>query len=132
MMYNTRKLTDSLTWIGAIDRKISKFENVYKLNSGMNYNSYFLDCGATVLIDTVEKDSLELFEENIDHCLAGRALDYVIIHHMEPDHSATLAFVLDKYTDAKIIVKVFALTMIFASVYLSKTKASVAEWSGSM
>lgn len=111
-MYNTRKLTDSLTWIGAIDRKISKFENVYKLNSGMNYNSYFLDCGATVLIDTVEKDSLELFEENIDHCLAGRALDYVIIHHMEPDHSATLAFVLDKYTDAKIIVNAKTLQFI--------------------
>lgn len=48
-MYNIRKLTDDLTWIGGIDRKIQKFENVYKLNSGMNYNSYFLDCGATVL-----------------------------------------------------------------------------------
>ena len=111
-MYNTRKITDTLTWIGAIDRKISKFENVYKLNSGMNYNSYFLDCGATVLIDTVDKDFGELFIENIDHCLSERTLDYVIVHHMEPDHSATLALVLDKYSEAKIIVNAKTLQFI--------------------
>ena len=111
-MYNTRKITDTLTWVGAIDRKVSKFENIYKLNSGMNYNSYFLDCGATVLIDTVEKDFGDLFIENIDHCLSGRTLDYVIIHHMEPDHSATLALVLDKYSEAKIIVNAKTLQFI--------------------
>ena len=111
-MYNTRKITDTLTWVGAIDRKVSRFENIYKLNSGMNYNSYFLDCGATVLIDTVEKDFGDLFIENIDHCLSGRTLDYVIIHHMEPDHSATLALVLDKYSEAKIIVNAKTLQFI--------------------
>ena len=111
-MYNIRKLTDDLTWIGVIDRKVTRFENVYKLNSGMNYNSYFLDCGATVLIDTVERCSQELFEENIDHCLAGRKLDYVIVHHMEPDHSATLAAILDKYCDAKVIVNAKTLQFI--------------------
>ena len=111
-MYNIRKITDTLTWVGAIDRKVSKFENIYKLNSGMNYNSYFLDCGATVLIDTVEKDFGDLFIENIDHCLSGRTLDYVLIHHMEPDHSATLALVLDKYSEAKIIVNAKTLQFI--------------------
>ena len=64
-MYNTRKLTDDLTWIGGIDRKIQKFENVYKLNSGMNYNSYFLDCGATVLFDTVGRETADIFFENL-------------------------------------------------------------------
>ena len=64
-MYNIRKLTDDLTWIGAIDRKIQKFENVYKLNSGMNYNSYFLDCGACILIDTVDKALEDVFLENL-------------------------------------------------------------------
>ena len=57
-MYNVRKLTDDLTWIGGTDRKITRFENVYKLNSGMNYNSYFLDSGATVLFDTVGRESV--------------------------------------------------------------------------
>ena len=55
-MYNIRKLTDDLTWIGGSDRKIQKFENVYKLGSGMNYNSYFLDSRVTVLIDTVDRE----------------------------------------------------------------------------
>ena len=103
-MYNTRKLSDDLTWIGGIDRKVMKFENVYKIDSGMNYNSYFLDCGATVLLDTVGRESADVFFENLEHCLAGRQLDYVVVHHMEPDHSATLAGVLDAYTGAKIIV----------------------------
>ena len=103
-MYNVRKLTDDLTWIGGTDRKISRFENVYKLESGMNYNSYFLDSGATVLFDTVGKESSEVFFENLEYCLAGRKLDYVVIHHMEPDHSATLSEVLDMYPGAKIIV----------------------------
>ena len=111
-MYNIRKLTDDLTWIGGIDRKITKFENVYKLNSGMNYNSYFLDSGATVLLDTVGRDSADVFFENIKYCLAGRGLDYVVIHHMEPDHSATLAEVLDRYTEAKIVVNAKTLQFI--------------------
>ncbi len=111
-MYNIRKLTDDLTWIGVTDRKISKFENVYKIDSGMNYNSYFLDCGATVLFDTVGIESSDVFFENLDHCLNGRALDYVVIHHMEPDHSATLAGVLDTYAGAKIIVNAKTLQFI--------------------
>ena len=111
-MYNIRKLTDDLTWIGGIDRKIQKFENVYKLNSGMNYNSYFLDCGATVLLDTVGRDTADIFFENLEFCLAGRALDYVVVHHMEPDHSATLAEVLDANADAKLIVNAKTLQFI--------------------
>ena len=111
-MYNIRKLTDDLTWIGGIDRKIQKFENVYKLNSGMNYNSYFLDCGATVLFDTVGSETADIFFENLEFCLAGRTLDYVVVHHMEPDHSATLAEVLDANADAKVIVNAKTLQFI--------------------
>ncbi len=103
-MYNIRKLTDDLTWIGGSDRKIQKFENVYKLGSGMNYNSYFLDSGVTVLIDTVDREVADVFYENLEFSLNGRKLDYVIVQHMEPDHSATLATVLDSNSDAKIIV----------------------------
>ena len=111
-MYNIRKLTEDLTWIGGSDRKIQRFENVYKLNSGMNYNSYFLDCGATVLFDTVDREVEDVFFENITHCLAGRTLDYIIVHHMEPDHSATLAKVLDSNPDAKLIVNAKTLQFI--------------------
>ena len=111
-MYNIRKLTDDLTWIGGSDRKIQKFENVYRLNSGMNYNSYFLDAGATVLIDTVDREVADVFYENLAFCLNGRSLDYIVVQHMEPDHSATLASVLDANTDAKIIVNAKTLQFI--------------------
>ena len=111
-MYNVRKLTEDLAWIGGSDRKIQKFENVYKLNSGMNYNSYFLDCGVTVLFDTVDREVEDVFFENISYCLAGRTLDYIIVHHMEPDHSATLAKVLDSNPDAKLIVNAKTLQFI--------------------
>ena len=111
-MYNVRKLTDDLTWIGVSDRKITKFENVYKLNSGMNYNSYFLDCGASILIDTVDKALEDVFLENLAYCLNGRTLDYIIVQHMEPDHSATLANVLDANDQAKIILNAKTLQFI--------------------
>ena len=114
-MYNIRKLTDDLTWIGVSDRKIAKFEKVYKLNSGMNYNSYFLDDGATVLFDTVDREVADTFFDNLEHCLSGRDLDYIVIHHMEPDHSATLATVLDLYKSAKIILN--AKTLQFLSQF---------------
>lgn len=111
-MYNIRKLTEDLTWIGGIDRKIQKFENVYKINSGMNYNSYFLDCGATVLFDTVGRETSDVFFENLKHCLSGRKLDYVVVHHMEPDHSATLAEALNTNPEAKIIANAKTLQFI--------------------
>lgn len=114
-MHNVRKLTDSLTWIGVTDRRIDKFEKVYKLNSGMNYNSYFLDCGATVLFDTVDREVADTFFDNLKYCLDGRSLDYIVIHHMEPDHSATLATVLDLYESAKIILN--AKTLQFLSQF---------------
>ena len=111
-MHNVRKLTDDLTWIGVSDRKITKFENVYKLNSGMNYNSYFLDSGACILIDTVDKALEDVFLENLAYCLNGRTLDYIIVQHMEPDHSATLANVLDANDQAKIILNAKTLQFI--------------------
>ena len=114
-MYNVRKLTDTLTWIGGSDRKIQKFEKVYKLNSGMNYNSYFLDAGATVLFDTVDREIADVFYENLAYCLAGRTLDYIVIQHMEPDHSATLGMVLETNRSAKIILN--AKTLQFVSQF---------------
>jgi len=102
-MHNTRKLTDELTYIGASDRRLDIFEGVYELPRGMSYNSYFLDCGATVVFDTADKAVEKVFFENIDYCLGGRKLDYVVVHHMEPDHSATLKTMLDRYPDARVV-----------------------------
>ncbi|MGN0642113.1 MAG: FprA family A-type flavoprotein [Huintestinicola sp.] len=102
-MHCTRKVTDELTWTGADDRKLSLFEGVYPVHDGMSYNSYLLSDEKTVLFDTADKAVTESFLENIRYTLSGRKLDYIIVHHAEPDHSASLAAVLREYPDAEIV-----------------------------
>lgn len=102
-MHNARKLTDDLYWIGGSDRRLSRFENVYPVPRGMSYNSYLLLDQQTVLLDTVDQAIADVFFENLTHLLDGRKLDYIVVHHMEPDHAATLADVLRRWPEAQII-----------------------------
>jgi len=102
-MYCCRKVTDDLYWVGANDRRLAMFEGVYSVPRGVSYNSYLLLDEKTVLFDTVDAAVGEVFFENVDHVLAGRHLDYLVIHHMEPDHSATLAELLRRYPDVRIL-----------------------------
>ena len=111
-MHCVRKVNESLTWVGADDRKIHIFEGIYPLKRGMSYNSYHLKDEKTVLLDTVDKACLETFLENVEFALAGRKLDYVIVHHMEPDHSATLKTLLDYHKEATIVCNQKILNMI--------------------
>ncbi len=102
-MYCCRKVTDDLYWVGANDRKLPRFEGVYAVPNGMAYNSYLLLDEKTVLFDTVDAAVGERFFENVEHVLDGRSLDYVIVQHMEPDHSATLAQLIARYPEAEIV-----------------------------
>lgn len=102
-MYCTKKITSDVTWVGGSDRRLSIFEGVYPVPRGVSYNSYILQDEKTVLLDTVDKAIAKQFFENVEHVLAGRALDYIVIQHMEPDHSATLADTLLRYPDAVIV-----------------------------
>ena len=102
-MYCYRKVTEDLYWIGANDRRQSLFEGVYKIPRGVSYNSYLLLDEKTVLFDTVDKAVGDVFFENLEHLLAGRTLDYAVVHHMEPDHSATLAELILRYPDVRVI-----------------------------
>ena len=111
-MHCVRKVNESLTWVGADDRKIHIFEGIYPLKRGMSYNSYLLKDEKTVLLDTVDKACLETFLENVEFALTGRKLDYVIVHHMEPDHSATLKTLLDYHKEATIVCNQKILNMI--------------------
>ncbi len=111
-MHCTRKITDDLTWIGASDRKLSLFEAVYPVPGGVSYNSYLLKDEKTVLFDTVDSAVSAQFFENLAYELDGRAPDYVIVHHMEPDHSATLWQLLSIYPEAKVVTSAKALAMI--------------------
>ena len=102
-MYNTAAVADDLIYVGASDRRLSLFENVYPVPRGFSYNSYVLLDEKTVLFDTVDHAVSEQFLENVEHALAGRGLDYIVVHHMEPDHSSTLSEVLLRYPEAKVV-----------------------------
>ena len=102
-MYCVKKVTEDLTWVGANDRRLSMFEGVYSVPNGVSYNSYLLLDEKTVLFDTVDKSVSEQFMENVEHVLSGRRLDYVVIQHMEPDHSATLAELLRRCPETTVV-----------------------------
>ena len=102
-MQCTRKITEDLLWVGADDRRLAMFEGVYSVPRGVSYNSYLLLDEKTVLFDTVDKAVEKTFLENVAQGLAGRNLDYVIVHHMEPDHSATLMSLLREHPEATVV-----------------------------
>lgn len=111
-MYNYRKIQDDLFWVGANDRRLAMFEGVYSVPDGVSYNSYVLLDEKTVLFDTVDKAVAKVFFENVAAVLNGRDLDYVFVHHMEPDHSAVLEDLVLRYPDVKIVCNAATRTMI--------------------
>ncbi|MDR0302198.1 MAG: flavin reductase [Treponema sp.] len=102
-MYCIKKITDDLSWVGANDRRLAMFEGVYSVPGGVSYNSYLLTDEKTVLFDTVDKAVQHRFLENIDKALAGRKLDYLVVQHVEPDHSAALLELIRQYPEIKIV-----------------------------
>jgi flavorubredoxin len=102
-MHNIRKITEDLIYIGANDRRISRFENQHPVPNGMSYNSYLLLDEKTVLLDTVDKAVGDLFLENLHAALNGRALDYMIIQHMEPDHCALIPRIIELYPQVTVV-----------------------------
>lgn len=111
-MYNVKKITQDLFWVGANDRRISLFESVYPVPKGVSYNSYLLMDEKTVLLDTVDKSVTHQFMENVEHVLNGKALDYLVINHMEPDHCAEIPTIVQKYPNVKIVCNAKIRTMI--------------------
>lgn len=102
-MYNVRKVTEKITWIGGEDRRLALFESVYPIPNGVSYNSYFIDDEKTLVMDTVDKSVSGQFFENLEYVLNGRDLDYLVVNHMEPDHAATVEETVRRYPNAKII-----------------------------
>lgn len=102
-MYCTKNIASDLVWVGANDRRLAMFEGVYSVPAGVSYNSYLFTDEKTVLFDTVDKAVGRIFFENLEHGLGGRTLDYLIVHHMEPDHSATLSELLLRHPETTVV-----------------------------
>ena len=111
-MYNYRKVQNDLYWVGANDRRLAMFEGVYSVPDGVSYNAYVLLDEKTVLFDTVDKAVAKTFFENLAAVLGDRSLDYVFVHHMEPDHSAVLEDVVLRYPNVRIVCNVATRNMI--------------------
>lgn len=111
-MHNIRKITKDLHYIGGNDRKLALFENVYPVPQGVSYNSYLLLDEKTVLTDTADAAIAPLFFENLQEALQGRPLDYLVIHHMEPDHCALIADLLRLHPETVVVTNAKAAKMI--------------------
>ena len=111
-MHCTRKLTDNLIWVGANDRRLSMFEGIYSVPHGVSYNAYLLLDEKTLLFDTVDKAVSDRFIENLTHSLAGRDLDYLVVLHMEPDHSACIKELIQRYPNMQLVCTAKTLTFI--------------------
>ncbi|MGN1122300.1 MAG: FprA family A-type flavoprotein, partial [Eubacteriales bacterium] len=110
-MYCCKQIKDDLWWVGANDRRLAMFEGVYSVPDGVSYNSYLLLDEETVLFDTVDKAVSDRFFENITHVLGNRPLNYLVVHHMEPDHSATMLRLMEKYPEMNIVCNAKTLAM---------------------
>ncbi|MDY5932160.1 MAG: FprA family A-type flavoprotein [Candidatus Ornithospirochaeta sp.] len=102
-MHNTRLIADDIVYVGASDRRLALFENVYPIPRGVSYNSYLVLDEKTVLMDTVDFSVSRQFFENLSYALGDRKLDYVVVNHMEPDHCASLEEVVLRYPDVKVV-----------------------------
>lgn len=111
-MHNIRKISDDLYYIGANDRRITRFENQHPVPNGMSYNSFLLLDEKTVLFETVDKAVGELFLENLAAALGDRKLDYIIVQHVEPDHAALIPRILELHPDIKVVATQKTFTMI--------------------
>ena len=111
-MHNIKKITKDIYYIGANDRRLLMFEGVYSVPKGVSYNSYVLLDDVNILFDTVDKAVEEQFFENLEYVLKDKKLDYIVIHHMEPDHSACLKNLIIRYPNITIVCNALTKKMI--------------------
>jgi flavorubredoxin len=122
-------ISDTIKYIGVDDREIDLFESQYVVPNGVSYNSYLIVDEKTALMDTVDIRGLEEWSKNLETALEGRSLDYIIVQHMEPDHSGSLAYAIEKYPNAVVVgnAKTFTFINQFFNVDLSNRKLEVKE-----
>lgn len=96
-MNNAIKIKDNIYWIGVNDRRTHIFENYWPLPKGVAYNSYVIVDEKVVVIDTVERSRMDDYLDSLQAVLQGRKVDYLIINHMEPDHTGAIKNLLCHY-----------------------------------
>lgn len=98
------KVTDSVEYIGVNDKTIDLFESQYIVPNGISYNSYLIKDKKTVIMDTVDRRATNEWIQNVETEMEGKNVDYLVVSHIEPDHSANIELLAKKYPEMKIIL----------------------------
>ena len=104
-------ITNDIRYVGVNDHKIDLFEGQYDVPNGMAYNSYVIIDEKIAVMDTVDRNFKHEWLNNLDDALSGRKPDYLVVQHMEPDHSANIMSFMENYPDATIVSSAKAFTM---------------------
>ena len=97
------EIKDNIYYVGVNDRNKGLFEGLWPLPNGVSYNSYLINDEKVCLVDTVEADFFLPFLQNIREVLGDKPVDYLVVNHMEPDHSGSIALIKKYYPDIKIV-----------------------------
>ena len=107
-----RQLSSKVLYIGSDDTSIDIFESQYIVPDGISYNSYLIKDSKTAIIDTSDIRKAEEWKQSLAGALDGRRPDYLVVHHLEPDHSALIAWVLQEYPEVTVVAGAQALRML--------------------
>ena len=126
---SNKYISEDIKYIGVDDKDLDLFENQYSLKNGIAYNSYLIKDEKTVIMDTVDKRKADEWLENLEKALEGINPDYLVISHLEPDHSGSIGKLLTKYPNIKIISneKVFNMFSQFVDGNIENKKVVVKE-----
>ncbi len=108
----TKSITSDIRYIGVDDVDLDLFESQYSVPEGMAYNSYVILDGKVAVMDTVDARKGEEWLQNLEEALAGRKPDYLVVHHMEPDHSGSILELTKRYPDLQIVASAKALVFL--------------------
>ena len=106
-----KNVTDTIRYIGVDDTDIDLFESQYIVPNGISYNSYLIVDEKIAIMDTVDARKGEEWLQNLREALGERKPDYLVVHHMEPDHAGNIAKVVAEYPEVKIVASVRAIDM---------------------
>lgn len=126
---NKTYISESIKYIGVDDRETDLFEGQYIIPNGVSYNSYVIFDEKIAVMDTVDKIATDKWVENLEKALNGKAPDYLVISHMEPDHASNVKLFAEKYPDAKLVgnAKTFAYMPQFFNLNVDDRKVVVKE-----
>ena len=124
-------ITDSILYVGVDDKTLDLFESQYIIPNGVSYNSYVILDEKVAVMDTVDKNFFNEWMQNIKNELGDTSPDYLIVQHMEPDHSANIHNFIKEYPNTKIVASAKAFAAASTSLWVLAFLAALASESSS-